>query len=104
MPTLPEAQHRPGLDPKFVPAVLWNRHYRQQVDANPCSHDLHLALTRPDGTARTTPIALPGAGDPGDYAPEAFFETSLVEGAAGTAANFEHCRFGGLLGCLLARL
>ncbi len=41
----------PLLDPTFLPAVLWNRDYRQQVEANPRSRDLHLSLSRPGGTA-----------------------------------------------------
>ena len=39
----------PVLDPGFVPAVLWNRAYRDRV-AQEDGRDLLLALTRPDGT------------------------------------------------------
>jgi predicted NBD/HSP70 family sugar kinase len=38
----------PVLDPGFVPAVLWNRSYRQQAGG---SRRLDLALVRKDGTA-----------------------------------------------------
>lgn len=51
MPTTsPEPKHVPVLDRSFVPAVLWNRHYQSQVAADPGSIEIHLALTRPDGT------------------------------------------------------
>ncbi|MBN1444431.1 MAG: ROK family protein, partial [Planctomycetes bacterium] len=40
----------PILDPRFVPAVLWNRAYRRRVDADPESLPLAIALSRPDGT------------------------------------------------------
>lgn len=43
-------RHIPPLDPGFVPAVLWNRSYREQVAGHPGAHDLHLALSRKDGT------------------------------------------------------
>jgi predicted NBD/HSP70 family sugar kinase len=41
----------PLLDPSFRAAVLWNRDYEDQAATHPGSHDLHLALSRPDGTA-----------------------------------------------------
>lgn len=45
------SQHlQPVLDPTFAPAVLWNRSYRARAAADPGTHDLHLALARPDGT------------------------------------------------------
>ena len=54
----------PSLDPSFVPALLWNRRYRKTVDANPASQDLHLALSRPDGTTfRHQLRVLPHEGD-----------------------------------------
>lgn len=40
---------KPVLDPGFVPAVLWNRAYRQRVENEPASGTLELALVRPDG-------------------------------------------------------
>ena len=40
---------RPVLDPGFVPAVLWNRAYRERVEVDPASRPLRIALTRPDG-------------------------------------------------------
>ncbi len=43
-------RHQPPLDPGFVPAVLWNRAYRERVGGDPGAHDLHLALARRDGT------------------------------------------------------
>lgn len=47
---IPPPQHLPPLDESFLPAVLWNRAYRELVDADPGAHDLHLALARKDGT------------------------------------------------------
>ena len=47
---LPPLRHLPPLDEGFLPAVIWNRASRKQVEADPASHDLHLALTRRDGT------------------------------------------------------
>ena len=41
---------RPNLDPAFVPAVLWNRGYRELCAANSGSVPIALALGRPDGT------------------------------------------------------
>lgn len=42
---------RPALDPGFVPAILWNRAYRERADTTPDSRSLSLALCRADGTA-----------------------------------------------------
>jgi len=42
-------KHVPTLDPGFVPAVLWNRAYRERVEQEG-GRDILLALTRPDGT------------------------------------------------------
>lgn len=41
---------RPVLDPEFVPAVLWNRAYREKAAADPGARTLDLAMTRKDGT------------------------------------------------------
>jgi predicted NBD/HSP70 family sugar kinase len=43
-------RHRPALDPGFLPAVLWNRAYRERVRATPGSVPLGIALVRRDGT------------------------------------------------------
>ena len=43
-------KHRPALDPGFVPAALWNRAYQELAARDPDSRDLHLALTRANGT------------------------------------------------------
>jgi len=40
---------RPPLDPEFVPAALWNRAYRERVQASGDSKRLALALERSDG-------------------------------------------------------
>jgi predicted NBD/HSP70 family sugar kinase len=40
----------PELDPEFVPAVLWNRAYRQLVSASGASVKVSVALVRPDKT------------------------------------------------------
>ena len=41
---------KPDLDPNFMPAVLWNRAYRAQVDASDVSVEVTFALVRPDET------------------------------------------------------
>lgn len=41
---------KPELDPGFVPAVLWNRHYRQQVGQSGAGQEIAIALVRPDAT------------------------------------------------------
>lgn len=43
-------RHRPVLDPGFLPAVLWNRAYRDRVRATKASVPLGIALVRQDGT------------------------------------------------------
>ena len=43
-------EFRPVLDPSFVPAVLWNRAYRAQAEADPAARTIHIALSRQDGT------------------------------------------------------
>ncbi len=50
---LPEIRpaHVPVLDPGFLPAVLWNRAYRQLARETPDGRSLDLALVREDGTA-----------------------------------------------------
>lgn len=42
--------HHPLLDPDFLPAVLWNRRYRELVCRDSLSHPLAIALERGDGT------------------------------------------------------
>ena len=44
-----EIKHKPLLDPDFLPAVLWNRAYRNLVESTPGSRELAIALTRDDG-------------------------------------------------------
>ncbi len=41
---------KPELDPGFVPAVLWNRAYRQRVKSSGAPVDVSIALVRPDQT------------------------------------------------------
>jgi len=41
---------KPELDPEFVPAVLWNKTYREKVAASAEPVDVALALVRPDET------------------------------------------------------
>ena len=51
---------KPVLDPGFVPAVLWNRAYRQQAASEPASETLEMALVRPDGVCyRYRTVLLP---------------------------------------------
>ena len=42
---------RPVLDPEFLPAVLWNRAYRDLVARDPAARSFALALVRADGRA-----------------------------------------------------
>ncbi|HRG56746.1 MAG TPA: ROK family protein, partial [Lacunisphaera sp.] len=42
---------RPALDPDFLPAVLWNRAYRDLVARDPAARPFALALVRADGSA-----------------------------------------------------
>ncbi|MDR2862378.1 MAG: hypothetical protein LBV54_00665 [Puniceicoccales bacterium] len=44
-------KHIPEIDPAFVPAVLWNKAYRELAARTPGAAPLTLALARPDGTA-----------------------------------------------------
>ncbi|MDF1753380.1 MAG: ROK family protein [Verrucomicrobiales bacterium] len=39
----------PKLDPGFVPAVIWNKNFREQVAKDPNADDIEIALSRPDG-------------------------------------------------------
>lgn len=43
-------RYRPPLDPDFLPAVLWNRAYRERVARDVAARPFALALLRPDGT------------------------------------------------------
>lgn len=45
-----EKQFTPPLDPAFLPAVLWNRRYAQEVKQHPASRDVLIHLGRPDGS------------------------------------------------------
>lgn len=47
---LPTPRHLPPLDHNFQPAALWNAAYRKLVESESGSHDLHLILSREDGT------------------------------------------------------
>lgn len=42
---------RPTLDPDFLPAVLWNRAYRDLVACDPAARPFAFALVRADGAA-----------------------------------------------------
>lgn len=42
-------KYRPSLDPKFVPAALWNRAYRRLVAENLSSQEIAIALEQPEG-------------------------------------------------------
>ncbi|OVE80740.1 transcriptional regulator [bacterium M21] len=44
---------KPILDPEFVPAVLWNRAYREKVAASKEGQPLIIALSRTNGTVST---------------------------------------------------
>jgi len=43
--------YKPVLDPKFVPAVLWNRKYQELVSECADSHAITICLERADGSA-----------------------------------------------------
>lgn len=43
-------KHIPALDPEFLPAVLWNRAYRELVAQDRGARPLAIALQRADGT------------------------------------------------------
>lgn len=43
-------RHIPALDPGFQPAVMWNREFRARAAGDAGAHDLHLALSRKDGS------------------------------------------------------
>ena len=45
-----QPKHRPVLDPDFLPAVLWNRAYRETAWADDEAQPLAIALERRDGT------------------------------------------------------
>ncbi len=44
-------QHRPPLDPGFMPAVLWNRSYLARVAETAGSREIAIRLSRPDGAS-----------------------------------------------------
>ena len=48
-----QTKYKPVLDPGFLPAVLWNRAFRQKVDASGRVVPYALALQRSDGTITT---------------------------------------------------
>ena len=48
---------RPVLDPEFLPAVLWNRAYRELVARDPGARPFALALIRADGKASSIATA-----------------------------------------------
>ncbi|MBI5769437.1 MAG: ROK family protein [Verrucomicrobia bacterium] len=56
---------KPQLDPGFVPAVLWNRAYRELVARDPGARPLGLALVRADGSASVHRDRVLSAGHPG---------------------------------------
>jgi len=43
-------KYHPILDPRFVPAALWNRSYAAKAEANPASKPLAISLLRGDST------------------------------------------------------
>lgn len=48
---LTRPSHIPVLDPEFLPAVLWNKAYRELAKESAGTRTLDLALARQDGTA-----------------------------------------------------
>ncbi len=55
---------RPVLDPEFLPAVLWNRAYRELVARDPGARPFALALIRADGKASVHRDRVLSAGHP----------------------------------------
>ena len=55
---------RPPLDPGFLPAVLWNRAYRDLVARDPGARPIALALVRADGGASVHHDRVLSAGHP----------------------------------------
>jgi hypothetical protein len=55
---------RPALDPEFLPAVLWNRAYRELVARDPGARPFALALIRADGKASVHHDRVLSAGHP----------------------------------------
>jgi len=55
---------RPVLDPEFLPAVLWNRAYRELVARDPGARPFALALIRADGKASVHRDRVLAAGHP----------------------------------------
>ena len=54
----------PVLDPDFIAPVLWTKAYEAKVAATPGSHDLDIAMVRPDGTCfRWHGVVLPHEGE-----------------------------------------
>ncbi len=49
---------KPELDPGFVPAVLWNRAFREAVAATGKGRKIVIALNRPNGTCSTYPTEI----------------------------------------------
>ncbi len=49
---------KPELDPGFVPAVLWNRAFRDAVKASGKGRKIVIALNRPNGTCSTFPTEI----------------------------------------------
>ncbi len=49
---------KPELDPGFVPAVLWNRAFREAAAATGKGRKIVIALNRPNGTCSTYPTEI----------------------------------------------
>lgn len=49
---------KPELDPGYMPAVLWNKEYREAVAASGKGQDIIIALERTDGTVSTFETAI----------------------------------------------
>jgi len=55
---------RPSLDPQFLPAVLWNRAYRDLVARDPTARPFAIVLARPDGSVFRHETRVLSAGHP----------------------------------------
>jgi len=51
-------RHPPKLDPEFLPAAVWNRHYRQAARKEPKPREVVIRISRPDGKTWDYPTPL----------------------------------------------
>lgn len=60
-------KHKPKLDDRFIPAKLWNEHYKKLANSTAGKRGIRIAMERPDGCRWVTETALlpqSASGDP----------------------------------------